>query len=242
MSGPSNVREQIAHYERMAAKFDRSIWSLGNRDNRNHLVKVRAIADAIGAANGGHVLEVGTGTGLHARWLLENTPARVTALDASEPMLRIAAQRLAGHRERAALGIADAHFLPFADGTFDAAFCSGTLHHLARPGRGLAELARVTRPGGRIAAMEPNWKFPSTMLVGASNKAERNVFKISPSTLDAWARAAGLEDVRLGRLLYTPPSPRSWGPAWDAVDRTVARVPGLKRWSIMLLITGRVPG
>ncbi|HJR19465.1 MAG TPA: methyltransferase domain-containing protein [Actinomycetota bacterium] len=242
MSDRSNVREQILHYERMAAKFDRSIWSLGNRDNRNHLVKVRAIADAIGAERGGHVLEVGTGTGLHARWLLENTPARVTALDASEPMLGIASQRLADHGGRVALGIADAHDLPFGDGTFDSAFCSGTLHHLSSPGRGIAELARVTRPGGRVAAMEPNWKFPSTMLVGASNKAERNVFKISPASLEAWARAAGLEDVRLRRLLYTPPAPRSWERGWDAVDRTVARIPGLKRWSIMLLLTGRVSG
>ncbi len=80
MSDRTNVREQIEHYERMAAKFDRSVWSLGNRDNRNHLVKVRAIADALGASRGGHVLEVGTGTGLHARWLLENTAGRRHAL------------------------------------------------------------------------------------------------------------------------------------------------------------------
>jgi ubiquinone/menaquinone biosynthesis C-methylase UbiE len=241
MSERTNVRRQIEHYERMASKFDRSVWSLGNRDNRNHLVKVRAIADALGASRGGHVLEVGTGTGLHARWLLDNTTVTVTALDASEPMLAIASQRLEPYPGRVALGIADAHDLPFADGTFDAAFCSGTLHHLSLPGRGVAELARVTRPGGRVAAMEPNWKFPSTMLVGASTPAERNVFKISPASLEAWGRAAGLEDVRLERLLYTPPAPRSWGGLWDAVDRGVARVPGLKRWSIMLLLTGRVP-
>ena len=35
MNDPSNVREQIAHYEKTAAKFDSSVWSLGNRDNRN---------------------------------------------------------------------------------------------------------------------------------------------------------------------------------------------------------------
>lgn len=242
MKNRTNVRQQIEHYRRMAAAFDRSIWSLGNRDNRNHLVKVRAIADTLGASRGGHVLEVGTGTGLHARWLLDNTPVRMTALDASEPMLGIAAQRLELFGGRVALGIADAHELPFADASFDAAFCSGTLHHLSSPGRGIAELTRVTRPGGRVAAMEPNWKFPSTMLVGASTPAERNVFKISPASLEAWGRAAGLEDLRLERLLYTPPAPRSWSRTWDAVDRVVARVPGLRRWSIMLLLSGRVPG
>ncbi len=43
------------------------------------------------------------------------------------------------------------------------------------------------------------------------------------------------------RLLYTPPAPRSWERGWDAVDRAMARIPGLKRWSIMLLLTGGSP-
>lgn len=239
---PSNVREQIAHYERTAAKFDSSVWSLGNRDNRNHLVKVAAIARAIGASTGGLVLEVGTGTGLHARWLLENTPIRYVGVDASESMLGLAEQHVSSFRPRVvSLGIADAHRLPFADSSFAAAFCSGTLHHLSRPGRGIAEIVRVTRPGGLIAVMEPNWKFPSTLVVDALIPAERNVFKISPATLEAWGRAAGLEHVRLERLLYTPPAPRSWAKAWDRIDRTIARVPVIRRLSIMLLLSGRVP-
>lgn len=236
----SNVREQIAHYEKIAGKFDRSIWSLGARDNRNHLVKVRAIADALRAEDGGHVLEVGTGTGLHAAWLLEHSPVSITAVDASQPMLAITRKRLAPFAGRFALGIADANRLPFGDARFDAAFCSGTLHHMTTPGRALAEFARVTRPGGRVVAMEPNWKFPSVMLSGLI-PAERNVFKISPAGLDAWARAAGLEDVRVERLLYTPPSPKSWAKRWDALDRRLARVPGVRRLSIMLLLSGRVP-
>jgi hypothetical protein len=44
------------------------------------------------------------------------------------------------------------------------------------------------------------------------------------------------------RLLYTPPSPKTWGRLWDAVDRGVARVPGLRRLSIVLLLSGRLPG
>ena len=243
MNDPSNVREQIAHYEKTAAKFDSSVWSLGNRDNRNHLVKVNAIADAIGASHGGLVLEVGTGTGLHGRWLLEHTPIRYVGVDASQPMLALAGRRLGEFGDRvSSLGIADAHRLPFADGAFDGAFCSGTLHHLSRPGRGVAEIVRVTKPGGRVAIMEPNWKFPSTLIVGASTPAERNVFKIAPKTLEAWGRAAGLVDLKLDRLLYTPPAPRSWAKGFDAVDRFIARVPGLRRLSIMLLLTGRVPG
>jgi SAM-dependent methyltransferase len=157
-------------------------------------------------------------------------------------MLALAGKRLEAFGERVvSLGIADAHRLPFADGAFDGSFCSGTLHHLSRPGRGVAEIIRVTKPHGHVAIMEPNWKFPSTFLVGASTPAERNVFKISPATLEAWARAAGLLDIKLDRLLYTPPAPKSWTRTWDAVDRAIMKVPGLRRLSIMLLLTGKAP-
>jgi SAM-dependent methyltransferase len=44
----------------------------------------------------------------------------------------------------------DATSLPFEDGSFDLACSRRTLHHIARPERALAELARVTRPGGRV--------------------------------------------------------------------------------------------
>jgi ubiquinone/menaquinone biosynthesis C-methylase UbiE len=240
MSKPSDVREQIDHSGRTARGFDRSVWSLGNRDNRNHRVKVEAIADAIGAFAGGRILEVGTGTGLHARWLLERTPVEYTGIDVSRDMLDLARLRLADHAERLRLTIGDAQRLPFPSRSFDAAFCTATLHHLGNPAAGIRELVRVVRPGGRIAAIEPNWKYPSVLVYTAITPAERNTFRISPARLESWARAAGLEAVRVQRLLYTPPAPKTWGRLWDAVDRGVA--PGLRRLSIVLLLSGRVPG
>jgi ubiquinone/menaquinone biosynthesis C-methylase UbiE len=238
----SNVREQIDYYARQADRFDRSIWSLGKRENRNHEVKIRAIHHAIGAQPGDRILEVGTGTGLHGRWLLDHTLVYYTGVDASPEMLGIAAARLDEHRGRFRLGIADAHRLPFPDGAFDAVFCSGTLHHLSAPDRGLREMVRVTKPDGRIAAMEPNWKFPSVLLVTALEKAERNAFKINGPRLASWAVAGGLRDVRLERLLYTPPAPARWARAYDRIDSAVGSVPGLRRLSIMLLVSGRRPG
>lgn len=242
MSERSNVPEQVRFYERTAGRFDRSIWSLGDRDNRNHLAKITAVARALHLDRAGNVLEVGAGTGLHARWILENTRASYSGIDVSPPMLDIAVGRVAPYGARATLSIADAHRLPFDDATFDAAFCTGTLHHLSHPSRGVTELARVVRPGGRVAILEPNWKFPSVLVYSAITPAERHTFRISPARLEAWARAASLEDVRVERLLYTPPRPRGWGRFWDSVDRGIARMPGLRRISIVILVSGRVPG
>jgi ubiquinone/menaquinone biosynthesis C-methylase UbiE len=240
-TGRSALDRQRAHYERTAARFDRSIWSLGNRDNRNHETKARAVAEAIEAARGGQVLEVGAGTGLHARWLLEHTPVSYTGLDLSEPMLTIARERVAAHAGRARLVVGDAARLPFPDASFDAAFCTATLHHLPDARAGIAELVRVVRPGGRVAAVEPNWKFPSVLVMSAITPAEHAVFRLNGPRLVRWAREAGLEEVTLRRLLYTPPAPRSWARLYDAIDRGAGRVPGLRRLSIVLLVSGRVP-
>jgi SAM-dependent methyltransferase len=54
---------------------------------------------------------------------------------------------------------ADAGRLPFAPASFDAVICLDLVHHLARPRDFFAEAARVLRPGGRIAAIEP-WVSP----------------------------------------------------------------------------------
>ena len=54
---------------------------------------------------------------------------------------------------------ADAGRMPFAAASFDAVLCLDLIHHLARPRDFFAEAARVLRPGGRIAAIEP-WVSP----------------------------------------------------------------------------------
>src|SRR4051794_25496271 len=155
----SNITEQIDFYERKARRFDRSITTLGSRENRNHTRKIEAIAEALGIAKvtTGDVLEVGTGTGLHARWILNNSQMAYVGIDASQPMVALARNRLAEWSDGARISIGDAQELPFADESFPVAFCSGTLHHVNRPDDGVAELVRVTQRGGRVAVMEPNW-------------------------------------------------------------------------------------
>ena len=59
-----------------------------------------------------------------------------------------------GHRPRLPFVAGDALGLPFADGSFDAVTISFGLRNLVDPGAGLAEMARVTRPGGRLVVCE----------------------------------------------------------------------------------------
>jgi demethylmenaquinone methyltransferase/2-methoxy-6-polyprenyl-1,4-benzoquinol methylase len=100
--------------------------------------------------DGGHVLDVATGTGLVAAELLRRG-FRVTGLDQSPGMLAVAGHRLG---ERVQLVESPAETMPFRDGAFDHLTFTYLLRYVDDPGATLAELARVVRPGGTLASLE----------------------------------------------------------------------------------------
>jgi demethylmenaquinone methyltransferase / 2-methoxy-6-polyprenyl-1,4-benzoquinol methylase len=110
----------------------------------------RVVARAVAAGPDDLVLDVAAGTGTSSR-TFTSAGARCVACDFSLGMLRAGARKPAA-RVRFVAG--DALDLPFADGSFDAVTISFGLRNLADPGAGLAEMLRVTRPGGRLVVCE----------------------------------------------------------------------------------------
>jgi len=94
------------------------------------------------------VLDVACGDGCHALGLAARS-RRVIGLDRSTACLRLARSRGVPFTIRA-----DAARLPFADGSFDLVFCAHSLGSLADHLGAIAEIVRVTRPGGSIAVVE----------------------------------------------------------------------------------------
>jgi len=101
---------------------------------------------------GKDVLEIGCGTGVHAR-LLAEAGARLTAVDLTSTAVELTRRRLELHALGADVREADAERLPFADASFDFVWSWGVIHHSAHTERVAAEIARVLRPGGRLALM-----------------------------------------------------------------------------------------
>lgn len=100
--------------------------------------------------DGGHVLDVATGTGLVAAELL-GRGFTVTGVDQSPDMLGRARERFGPRIE---LVEASAENLPFAAGSFDHLTVTYLLRYVADPAATLGELARVVRPGGVVASLE----------------------------------------------------------------------------------------
>jgi ubiquinone/menaquinone biosynthesis C-methylase UbiE len=108
-----------------------------------------ALADAAGIALGMRVLDVGCGPGGLTRVLAERVgAANVAAIDPAPQFVAACTARNPGADVR--VGMAEE--LPWPDGSFDAALASLVLGFMRDPDRGIAEMARVTRPGGTVAA------------------------------------------------------------------------------------------
>ncbi len=110
----------------------------------------RALVDSVEAKPGDTVLDVATGTGMVARQLARRYGCRVVGLDQSEDMLSEAVRR-DGHIP---LVRATAERLPFPDRAFDHVTFTYLLRYVDDPAATLRELARVLRPGGRLATLE----------------------------------------------------------------------------------------
>lgn len=107
----------------------------------------------LGDISGLRVLEIGCGRGAFATYLVR-AGAHVTAADFSPAAVELTKEALAGRGEAL---VADVQALPFPDESFDLVISLETLEHVPEPDRGLAELVRVTRLGGRLIVTTPNY-------------------------------------------------------------------------------------
>jgi ubiquinone/menaquinone biosynthesis C-methylase UbiE len=129
------------------------------------------LREALGPVAGRRVLEVGPGTGYYAvevaDWL--GPDGHLDVLDVQQAMLdhTLRAARGRGVDGRITATRGDARALPYADATFDAAYLVTVLGEVPDQVQALRELARVTRPGGRVVVGElfgdPHMVTPGTL-------------------------------------------------------------------------------
>ena len=117
---------------------------------------------------GHHVLDVGCGTGdlLPMLGRLVGQSGRVVGVDRSAVMIAEASRRAAQAGSTFECRVCDAYELDFPSNSFDRCFSSAVFQHIEHPAKALAEMVRVTRPGGFISVTEQDYE---TQIIAADD-------------------------------------------------------------------------
>ena len=134
----------------MTDRFARTADRVAARQDSRVARLAQDVRDFVRPSGDERVLDVGTGAGALALALAPFV-REVVGLDPVPELLELARERAVPNSEFVE---GDGTALPFRDGDFDLAGTHRTLHHVGRPDLVVAELTRVTRPGGRVLVVD----------------------------------------------------------------------------------------
>ncbi len=199
---------QEPEFDAFAANYtkqlDQCIRFSGQSSEFFHQVKVNALlhySRQFMETSRGAVLDVGCGTGSLTKLIAPHF-AEAHGSDISSQSIEIAKQHLPAAR----FVLSSESVLPYADNQFDLTFTSCVMHHVPPDNwcSYVAEMARVTKPGGLIAILEHNPWNPVTRYVVSNCVFDRDAILLSAKKSRSLLKAAGLDVIGIPYILFVP--------------------------------------
>jgi SAM-dependent methyltransferase len=205
---------------------------------------VEKLLEHAGFKPGSRILDIGCGMGRFS-FLLAERGYQVESLDVSQFMIdRL--QEFDGGRFNIRTWCVDlAEMPPEIEGRFDGVAGFFMLHHFTELQKALGPVARLLRPGGTAAFIEPNPYNPLFYIQVLSRpdmkwEAEKGMMNLTPGKIKRTLTESGLKDLTLERYGFLPPFLRntSWG---GAVERVAEAIPPMRPTLPFQVITCRKP-
>lgn len=193
-------------YDRVADVYDEYLpltfmtFDCDETEVRTHMV------DRLALAPGARVLEVGAGTGRTSRFIAGRIgkSGHIYVHDISRGILERAVSNLADEAPARSFVLSNAVYLPFPDRYFDAVFHFGGLNMFSDVKRSLAEMVRVTKPGGRIVVGDesvPPWLRDTELAKVLINSSSHYAAELPLAQMPVEARDVVIEYI-LGGVFY----------------------------------------
>jgi len=195
-------------YEREALEYDELRWA-SEVGSYIDFIQRELILQMVEQWSGIQILEVGTGTGRFALELAQKG-ARVTAVDISSAMLKVAQRKFAEFDFFGEFVKVNATELPLPENYFDGCICVNVLSHISEHQKALKGIAKVVKTGGFFISNFPNlfsFYFPYGMVVNTIGRSvRRNVYThwYSLSSIEKIYHRAGFRIIDIKGQFHFP--------------------------------------
>ena len=187
-----SIQLQQEYYDQKRAEnFDKK------RINSNHFYKIETIEDFFERYASDKknlcVMELGGGTGIHAKHFLEKEADRVEKFifsDLSQDMLSVAKKRLAEFAPKVRFLCSDAESYNLEQ-KLDCIYISGAMHHFANPSKAIENCREHLNPGGILVVCEPVFTNPYALPKIIFSKEEYGQFKVTSGNVKRWLLDSG---------------------------------------------------
>jgi SAM-dependent methyltransferase len=208
---PAKIEGEPCHYRR-----EQHFWDAKGREDYQSLSPFdqQRISRWIDWKGGGRVLDIGGGSGMISRMLMNQPGTECVCIDISLPMLK--------HSPVPSVQ-ADALNLPFRDNCFDLVMAAAFFHHL--PGLEptlLRECNRVLRPGGRLVGYDPNGHCLQNRIFMANNRLRLSAFSPDEAPVMPERLRQQASEASFGRFEHFVFSFRNWKlTPFEAIQRFI---------------------
>jgi 2-polyprenyl-3-methyl-5-hydroxy-6-metoxy-1,4-benzoquinol methylase len=230
------------------SKNPEAIWGHAGLAGRLRVGRrVDLFKEIAGLEPGKRICEIGCGTGVFTKELLEKTGVNIVGIDISPELLRLAQEHLNDPRVTFVIGDCMEPQTMQIPLDFDAVVTNSVLHHLDVP-KALKAVYEMLKPGGAFVCSEPNMMNPQ-IAIQKNIPAVKKWAGDSPDEtaffrwrLAKQMKAAGFIDIRITPFDFLHPRmPDAWANKLDQMLRVFEKIPLIKEISGSLVIFGKKP-
>lgn len=244
---PPVLREEDAFarrtYDAVAAVYDEYLPLTFETFSCDENVERNRMVDRLSLKPGQRVLEVGAGTGRTSAFIADRLrgDGHVFVHDISHGILRRAIERLSHERVDTSFVVSNGVYLPFPSDYFDAVFHFGGLNMFSDIRRGLFEMARVVRPGGRVVVGDesvPPWLRETELSKVLVNSSSHFACPLPIEDIPVEARNVTIEYI-IGEVFYLISFTVGDGPPTAKLDLDI---PGVRGGTHLTRLYGQLEG